>query len=177
MVLTQVAMVAIMTMTPVQMRHHHHSLGEVGFVIGMHIGAMYLPSLVTGRLVDRVGRLPMAVAAAVTLLAAGLVAGLSPGDSMPLLTVALVLLGLGWNFGLISGTALIVDSTPVETRARTQGSVDVLIAISGAGGGALSGMVVDASSFAVLSLAGGFLSLLLIPVVAWHRTRTLVAGA
>jgi MFS family permease len=170
MVLTQVAMVAIMTMTPVQMRHHHHSLGEVGFVIGMHIGAMYLPSLVTGRLVDRVGRLPMAVAAAVTLLAAGLVAGLSPGDSMPLLTVALVLLGLGWNFGLISGTALIVDSTPVETRARTQGAVDVLIALSGAGGGALSGMVVDASSFAVLSLAGGFLSLLLIPVVGWHRT-------
>jgi MFS family permease len=170
MVLTQVAMVAIMTMTPVQMRHHHRSLGEVGFVIGMHIGAMYLPSLVTGRLVDRVGRLPMAVAAAVTLLAAGLVAGFSPGDSMPLLTLALVLLGLGWNFGLISGTALIVDSTPVETRARTQGSVDVLIAISGAGGGALSGMVVDASSYAVLSLAGGFLALLLLPVVAWHRT-------
>ena len=170
MVLTQVAMVAIMTMTPVQMRHHHRSLGEVGFVIGMHIGAMYLPSLVTGRLVDTVGRLQMAVASAVTLLAAGLVAGLSPGDSMPLLTLGLVLLGLGWNFGLISGTALIVDSTPVETRAQTQGTVDVLIALSGAGGGALSGMVVDASSYAVLSLAGGFLSLLLIPVVAWHRS-------
>jgi MFS family permease len=90
---------------------------------------------------------------------------------MPLLTLALVLLGLGWNFGLISGTALIVDSTPVETRARTQGSVDVLIALSGAGG-ALSGMVVDASSFAVLSLAGGFLALLLVPVVAWHRTAS-----
>jgi MFS family permease len=170
MVLTQVAMVAIMTMTPVQMRHHDRSLAEIGFVISMHIGAMYLPSLVTGRLVDTVGRLPMAVAAAFTLLAAGLVAGLSPGDSMPLLTIGLVLLGLGWNFGLISGTALIVDSTPVETRARTQGAVDVLIAISGAGGGALSGMVVGAASYAVLSLGGGFLSLLLIPVVAWHRT-------
>jgi len=179
MVLTQVAMVAIMTMTPVQMRHHHRSLGEVGFVISMHIGAMYLPSLVTGRLVDVVGRLQMAVASAVTLLAAGLVAGLSPGDSMPLLTLGLVLLGLGWNFGLISGTALIVDSTPVETRAQTQGSVDVLIALSGAGGGALSGMVVDASSYAVLSLAGGFLSLLLIPVVAWHRAagRELVVSS
>jgi MFS family permease len=151
------------------MRHHHHSLGEVGFVIGMHIGAMYLPSLITGRLVDSVGRLPMALSAAVTLLAAGLVAGLSPGDSMPLLTLALVLLGLGWNFGLISGTALIVDSTPVESRARTQGSVDVLIALAGAGGGALSGMVVGASSYAVLSLGGGLLALLLVPVVAWHR--------
>src|SRR5215213_1869617 len=172
MVLTQVAMVAIMTMTPVQMRHHHHSLGQVGFVIGMHIGAMYLPSVLTGRLVDSVGRLPMALSAAVTLLAAGLVAGLSPGDSMPLLTVALVLLGLGWNFGVISGTALIVDWTPVETRARTQGSVDVLIALAGAGGGALSGMVVGASSYAVLSLGGGLLALLLVPVVAWQRSAS-----
>jgi MFS family permease len=177
MVLTQVAMVAIMTMTPVQMRHHDRSLSEVGFVISLHIAAMYLPSLVTGRLVDRVGRLPMAVAAAVTLLAAGLVAALSPGDSMPLLTLALVLLGLGWNFGLISGTALIVDSTPVTTRARSQGTVDVLIALSGAGGGALSGMVVDATSFAVLSLGGGCLAVLLLPVVAWHRgARRPVAG-
>jgi MFS family permease len=146
-------------------------------VISLHIAAMYLPSLVTGRLVDRVGRLPMAVAAGVTLLAAGLVAALSPGDSMPLLTLALVLLGLGWNFGLISGTALIVDSTPVTTRARTQGTVDVLIALSGAGGGALSGMVVDATSFAVLSLGGGCLAVLLLPVVAWHRrARRPVAG-
>ena len=70
-------------------------------------------------------------------------AALSPGTRSPSSTLALALLGLGWNFGLISGTALIVDATPVETRARTQGSVDVLIAISGAGGGALSGMVVD----------------------------------
>ena len=173
MVLTQVAMVAIMTMTPVQMRHHHRSLGEVGFVIGMHIGAMYLPSLVTGRLVDRVGRLPMAVAAGRHPAGGGAGRGvLTRLTRCPCSTLALVLLGLGWNFGLISGTALIVDSTPVETRARTQGSVDVLIAISGAGGGALSGMVVDASSYAVLSLAGGFLALLLVPVVAWHRTAS-----
>ena len=170
MVLTQVAMVAIMTMTPVHMRQHHHDLGEVGFVIGMHVGAMFLPSLVTGRLVDRLGRLTMAGAAAVTLMAAGLVAAVVPGDSLPLLTVALVLLGLGWNFGLISGTALIVDSTPIATRARTQGTVDVLIALAGAGGGAASGVVVGASSYATLSLGGGLLALLLVPVVAWHRT-------
>lgn len=169
MVLTQVAMVAIMTMTPVHMRHHEHSLGDVGFVIGMHVGAMFLPSLVTGRLVDRVGRLPMALASALTLLLAGIVAALAPGDSMSLLTLALVLLGLGWNLGLISGTALIVDATSPETRARTQGAVDVLIALSGAGGGAMSGVVVGASSFATLSLAGGFLALLLVPVVAWYR--------
>ncbi len=169
MVLTQVAMVAIMTMTPVHMREHGHSLEEVGFVISMHIAAMYLPSLLTGRLVDRVGRLPMAVVAAVTLLAAGVVAALAPADSLAGLTTALVLLGLGWNIGLISGTALIVDATPLETRARTQGAVDVLIALAGASGGALSGLVVSGTSFAVLGLGGGCLALLLIPAVVWQR--------
>ena len=169
MVLTQVSMVAIMTMTPVHMRHHDHSLGDVGFVIGMHVGAMFLPSLVTGPLVDRIGRLPMAVASAATLLAAGVVAALAPGGSMPLITLALVLLGLGWNFGLIAGTALIVDATTLETRAKTQGAVDVLIALSGAGGGALSGMVVGASSFATLALGGGLLALLLVPALVWYQ--------
>ncbi len=55
MVLTQIAMVAIMTMTPVHMRGHGHDLGDVGLVIGIHVAAMFLPSLVTGVLVDRVG--------------------------------------------------------------------------------------------------------------------------
>ncbi len=173
MVLTQVAMVAIMTMTPVHMRHHQHDLGQIGFVISMHIAAMFLPSLLTGRLVDRLGAPAMAAAAAVTLLAAGVVAAAGPGDSTAWLTVALVLLGLGWNVGLISGTTLIVDSTEPATRARTQGTVDVLIAVSGAGGGAISGLVVDATSYAVLSIGGGLLALLLIPaLVRQGRTRT-----
>jgi MFS family permease len=169
MVLTQIVMVAIMTMTPVHMMHHGLSLGAVGLVIGFHIGAMYLPSLVTGVLVDKLGRLAMAIASGITLLLAGLIAALAPGDSMVLLVIALSLLGLGWNFGLISGTALIVDSTKTSTRAKTQGTVDVLIALSGAAGGALSGMIVAGSSYTTLSLTGGILSLLLIPVVIWSR--------
>jgi len=169
MVLTQIVMVAIMTMTPVHMRHHGHSLGAVGLVIGFHIGAMYLPSLVTGVLVDKLGRTAMAIASGITLLLSGLIAAFAPGDSMVLLVIALSLLGLGWNFGLISGTALIIDSTETSTRAKTQGSVDVLIALSGAAGGALSGMIVAGSSYLTLSIVGGVLSLLLIPVVIWSR--------
>jgi MFS family permease len=169
MVLTQIVMVAIMTMTPVHMRHHGHSLGEIGLVIGFHIGLMYLPSLVTGILVDKMGRTAMAIASGTTLLLASLLAAIAPGDSMILLVIALSLLGLGWNFGLISGTALIVDSTETSTRAKTQGTVDVLIALSGASGGALSGMIVANSSYSTLSFAGGILSLLLIPVVFWSR--------
>ncbi|MDH6281678.1 MFS family permease [Rhodococcus sp. LBL1] len=178
MVLTQIAMVAIMTMTPVHMRAHHHGLGEVGLVIGIHVGSMYLPSLVTGVLVDRVGRLPMAAAAGVTLLLAGVTAAFAPGDSLALLIVALALLGLGWNFGLISGTALVVDATVPENRPRTQGTIDVLIALAGAGGGAVSGVVMSATDYATLSLGGGALALLLIPVLFWaRRDRSAPASA
>lgn len=169
MVLTQMVMVAIMTMTPVHMMHHGLDLGAVGLVIGFHIGAMYLPSLVTGVLVDKLGRTAMAIASGATLLLAGLIAAFAPGDSMVLTVIALSLLGLGWNFGLISGTALIIDSTKTSTRAKTQGTVDVLIALSGATGGALSGLIAAGSSYSTLSIVGAILSLLLIPVVIWSR--------
>lgn len=171
MVLTQLVMFAIMTMTPVHMGHHGHGLKEVGMIIGFHIGAMFLPSPLTGILVDKIGRVPMAAASGLTLLIAGILAASAPGDSMLLLTIALILLGLGWNFGLISGTAILVDSTNLSNRAKTQGSVDVMVALSGASGGALSGMVVVNSSYAVLSLAGGVLALLLIPVIIWSNRQ------
>lgn len=169
MVLTQMVMVAIMTMTPVHMGHHGHGLSAVGMVIGFHIGAMYLPSLLTGVLVDKIGRPVMAIASGVTLLASGIVAAVAPGDSMLWISLALILLGLGWNFGLISGTALLVDATNPTNRAKMQGSIDVMVALSGASGGMLSGMVVANSSYAFLSLAGGILSLVLIPFVIWSN--------
>ncbi|PEQ99587.1 MFS transporter [Bacillus cereus] len=169
MILTQIVMVAIMTMTPVHMGHHGHGLSAVGLVIGFHVGAMYLPSLVTGMLIDKIGRTTMSIAGGLILLAAGVIAAIAPSDSLLLLIVALSLLGLGWNLGLISGTAQIVDSTTPSTRAKTQGKIDVFIALAGASGGAMSGMVVANSSYAALSLAGGVLALLLIPVVIWSR--------
>lgn len=168
MVVTQVAMIAIMTMTPVHMRDHGHGLGDVGLVIAIHVAFMFLPSPLTGMLVDRLGRRPMAAASGVTLLIAGIVAALAPSESMPLLIIALSLLGLGWNFGLISGTAMLVDATVPESRARVQGSVDVLIALGGAGGGALSGMVMAGTSYAALALSGGLLSVLLLGVLWLH---------
>lgn len=170
MILTQIVMVAIMTMTPVHMGHHGHGLSAVGLVIGFHVGAMYLPSLVTGMLIDKIGRTTMSIAGGVILLAAGSIAAIAPSDSLILLIVALSLLGLGWNLGLISGTAQIVDATIPSTRAKTQGKIDVFIALAGASGGAMSGMVVANSSYAALSLAGGVLAFMLIPVVIWART-------
>ncbi|MFC7449876.1 MFS transporter [Rhodococcus daqingensis] len=169
MVVTQIVMVAIMTMTPIHMIDHGHGLGQTGLVIAIHVAAMFLPSPLTGLLADRFGRIPVVIAAGVTLLAAGILAALAPADSVALLAVALALLGLGWNLGLISGTAILTDATPLATRARTQGSVDLCIALAGAGGGIVSGMVVASSSFAVLSLGGGLIALALIPVLALNR--------
>lgn len=167
MILAQIVMTAIMTMTPVHMEVHSGSLRAIGIVIGFHIGLMYFPSLFTGILVDKIGRSTMAIASGVTLFLSGVVAAVAPGDSLFLMIVALSLLGMGWNFGLISGTALIVDSTEPSTRAKTQGTVDVFMRLGGAAAGALSGIVVAGSGYATLSFVGGILSLILIPVVIW----------
>ncbi|MEU4623633.1 MFS transporter [Actinoplanes sp. NPDC023801] len=171
MVLTQVVMVAVMTMTPVHMQAHGHDLQATGLVIAIHIAAMYLPSPVTGVLVDRAGRVPVAVAAGSTLLAAGVVAALAPEDSVVLLTVALALLGLGWNLGLVSGTAMITDNAPTDGRARTQGTVDLCVALAGAGGGITSGMIMNATGYATLSIAGGVLALAVVPFVVTSARR------
>jgi MFS family permease len=172
MIVSQIAMTAIMTMTPVHMLSHHQRLAAIGFAISLHVAAMYLPSLLTGILVDRFGRTAMAIASGITLILAGLAAA-ACGDSLTTSVVTLVLLGLAWNFGLISGTAMIVDATTHSDRARTQGALDVLVALAGAGSSAASGAIVAASSYAVLSLLGGSLALTLIPMLALHhRTRT-----
>ncbi|WP_432040341.1 MFS transporter [Streptomyces cucumeris] len=171
MVLSQLVMAAIMTMTPVHMHEHGHSTAASGLVIAIHIGAMYLPSPLTGWLVDRYGHMKIAAASGVTFLAAGILAATAPGDSLVLLALALALLGLGWNFGLVSGTAIISDTVPLATRAKTQGVVDVAIAIAGATGGMASGVMVAATSYPVLALTGGILSLALLPAVATTAYR------
>ena len=169
MVLSQLVMTAVMTMTPIHMRDHGHGLGATGLVIAIHIGSMYLPSPLTGVLVDRLGRRPVIAAGGAVLLAAGLVAAAAPPDSVGLLAVALGLLGLGWNLGLIGGTALVTDGTALEARARTQGAVDLAVALAGAAGGISSGLVVETSSYAALALAAGLVALLLVPVLARAR--------
>ena len=100
------------------------------------------------------------------MLAAGLLAALAPVDSVAILLVALVLLGLGWNLGLVSGTTLVTNAVPLATRARTQGMVDLGIALAGAGGALSSGLIITATSYAALTIAGGILALLVIPVAA-----------
>lgn len=170
MLVAQMVMLAVMTMTPVHMRDHGHSVDAAGLVISLHIAAMFLPSPITGVLVDRVGRRAMIAGGAVILGAAGLVAAIAPPETMPGIAVALILLGLGWNFAIIGGTALLTDAVPLERRAATQGTADVALALSGAAGGLGSGVVVAQASFVVLSLGSGLAGLaLLLLLPALHR--------
>src|SRR5699024_7972502 len=164
-------MVAIMTMTPIHMEDHGNGLSAVGLVIGLHVAAMYLPSPITGILVDKISRVFMVVASGITLAISGLMAAFVPGDSLLWLTVALILLGLGWNFGLISGTTIIVDSTNLKSRAKTQGSVDVWVALGGTAGSLLSGVIVAYSSYMMLGLLGTYLALLIIPIIVWAKLK------
>ncbi|MCE4945738.1 MFS transporter [Streptomyces sp. VTCC 41912] len=166
MLLTQLVMIALMTMTPVHLRAHGHDAQAAGLVIALHVGAMFLPSPLTGRWVDRVGPRRVAAASGVTLLAAGLLAMLAPPHSVAGLAVALVLLGLGWNFGLVSGTAWVTEALPPARRATSQGLVDVGIALAGATGGMASGPVLAAGGFPVLALVCGVLAAVVVPVAA-----------
>ncbi len=152
-------------MTPVHMHDHGHSTAASGLVIALHIGAMYLPSPLTGALTGRYGPTTTAAASGLTLLAAGVLAAAAPADSALLLTLALVLLGIGWNFGLVSGTTIITNAVPLATRAKTQGTVDVAIAIAGATGGMASGIVVTAAGYPLLALTGAAFALALLPAV------------
>ncbi|MFC8381053.1 MFS transporter [Nocardia sp. NPDC057272] len=174
MVVTQLVMAAVMTMTPIHMQHHGHGVGAAGFVIAVHVAGMYLPSLLSGMLVDRFGPGLVAVAAAATLVAAGSAAALAPPSAVGALAVALGLLGVGWNLGLVAGTTMIADATPVATRARTQGTVDVGIAIAGAGGGLGSGVVVAFADYPGLAFLGAGIALLIVPALAWAARRPAV---
>jgi MFS family permease len=169
MVSATVVMAMIMAMTPIHMEHNHFSLGQVGLVIGLHIGFMYLPSLVTGLLVDRIGRKKVAIASGAVLILAALIAAVAPSDLLVPLVVALSLLGLGWNLGLISGTAFIIDAADPSNQAKVQGYADVSISLAAAAAGLMSGIIVAGLGFMALALIGGIVStLLIVAVVSWR---------
>ncbi|MER5767256.1 MFS transporter [Streptomyces sp. NPDC001985] len=176
MVLSQLVMIAVMTMTPVHMAAHGHGTGAAGLVIGVHLGAMYLSSPLSGALADRAGRLVTAALGAAALFAAGLLASLAPPDSVPVLALALVLLGVGWNLGFVAGTALITDALPAAGRAAAQGLVDVGVSVAGAAGGLASGVVVALGGFPLLALGGGILVLALLPLCALAAALPRPAG-
>lgn len=154
MVGTQAVMVGVMTMTPVHMTAHGHTLSAAATVISLHVAAMYLPAPLSGFVVDRWGVVPTVVAASVTLAAAAATLALAPGESLVPIAIGLTLLGLGWSLGIVAGTQVLSTAPPLANRARLQGRADFFIAASSAAGGGASGVIVAGSSFAALAWGG-----------------------
>jgi MFS family permease len=150
---SQLAMIGLMSLTPVHMDHGGASLRLVGLVISLHVAGMYVLSPVFGVLADRWGRLPVLVLGAGLLVTAGIVAGPAAATDATRLAAGLVALGLGWSAALIAGSALLTDAVPLDERARVQGLSDVAMNVAGALGGILAGVVVATTSFTVLGLA------------------------
>ncbi|MFC3894242.1 MFS transporter [Lentzea rhizosphaerae] len=172
--LCHTAMVGLMSMTPVHMNHAGSSLRVVGVVISLHVAAMYAASPLFGWMADRLGRVPvLAIGASLVVAAAG-VAGMAPSHDAPQLAAGLTLLGFGWSAGLVSGSALLTESVRVEDRPAAQGLSDLVMNVGGAVGGAVSGIVVTAWSYAALGLIVGFTALPLLVVCLFASLRRTV---
>lgn len=137
MVVGQLVMVMLMSITSLHMTHNGHGLGDISIVIAAHTFGMFGLSLVSGRLADNSGRPQTILAGAGLLIAACLLAPLSLNTGV--LALALFLLGLGWNFLYVAGAALLTDTLSLAERARMQGSNDLLVGIVSAVGSLQSG--------------------------------------
>jgi MFS family permease len=171
MVISQMAMVAVMTMTPVHLRLHDHETVSA-YIISLHIAGMYAFSPLVGRFADRRGRFTTIQVGALILMGATVLSSLA-GDSPILLFPALWLLGVGWSFGLIGGSSLLVDSIDQQIRVRVQGAADLMMSFCGGLAGFSSGFIRKAVGYHVLSNIGTLLAgVLLVVVMAKKATRS-----
>ncbi len=158
MVAGQVVMVMVMVITSLHMADHQHGLEAVSLVVSSHTVGMYAFSLVSGWLVDHWGRAPVLAVGAAALVAACLAATLSP-DVLPL-AAALFLLGLGWNFCYVGGSALLSDQLSPAERSSTQGFNDLLVGLASAAGSLGSGLVFAAYGYAAMAYVGAALAVI-----------------
>lgn len=150
-------MILAMTATPLAMEHHHHDLSATASVIQLHVLGMFLPSFFTGALIARFGVLRIMLTG-ILLLAGHVIATLS-GTGFGSFAGALILLGVGWNFLYIGGTALLTTTYAAKERGRAQATNDMTIFAIGL-----------ACSFSAAALLHAFgwqlLNLLLLPWLA-----------
>ncbi|GAB4238830.1 MAG: MFS transporter [Methyloligellaceae bacterium] len=112
------SMTFVMTATPLAMVACNHSVDSATLAIQWHVVAMFAPSFFTGHLIARFGREMVILTGLLMLGAAGLVA--LSGLSAVHFTLALVLLGVGWNFGYIGSTTMVTDCHRPEERNKVQ---------------------------------------------------------
>lgn len=168
MVASQTAMVAVMTMTPSHMKDHGQA-DLSAYVIALHIAGMYAFAPFVGRFVGHFGEIRSIMIGSV-VLGAGTIASVIAGYVPWLIFVGLFLLGVGWNIGLIAGSALLTNTVPPDSRVEVQGTADLTMSFCGGLAAFGSGFVKQAWGFHLLAdaatlLAGGLL------VVAYVQLR------
>jgi MFS family permease len=167
MIAAHAVMVMVMVITSLHMRNHSHSVTAISLTTSLHVLGMFAFSILSGRLTDKIGRAPVIMAGAAILIAACLVARVSPAF-VPI-TAGLFLLGLGWNFCFVGGSSLLADQLSPDERARTQGINDLLMGLVAASGSFVSGHVFAAVGYGSMGFLSATLSLVpLVLAVWWH---------
>jgi MFS family permease len=115
----------VMTSAPLAMKMCGLSVGESNFGIQWHIVAMYGPSFFTGSLIARFGA-PKVVATGLLLEAVAVTIGLS-GITAWHFWATLIVLGVGWNFGFVGASALVLETHRPQERNKVQAFNDFLV--------------------------------------------------
>jgi len=170
LVLAHVAMVSVMTMTPVSLAKHGHSITIVGITISVHVLGMYAFAPLVGSAADRFGRLPVILAGQGVLVVSAALNMIAP-SSAGAVVVGLFLLGLGWSIVTVPASALLSQSVPAGSRPLVQGAGDSAMNAAAALGAVGSGALMVAIGFAGLA---GVAGALVLPVLwlAYRQSRT-----
>ncbi|MDH1260056.1 MFS transporter [Pseudomonas atacamensis] len=119
-----VVMMFIMTATPLAAVASNHSINDGASIIQWHLVGMYAPSLFAGRLIVLFGLPPILFLGMALSAACGLIAQFS--DSLTAFYIALLFLGVGWNFMFVGGTTLLTSSYHPSEKARVQGVAEFI---------------------------------------------------
>jgi MFS family permease len=163
----QVVMVAVMTMTPVHMEHQGGTVTFVGLTISLHVAGMYGLSPVSGWVADRWGpRTGMWIG--ICIFVASLLAGAFFSHSTGWIIVCLILLGLGWSFTNVAGSALFTSAVSEQTRAASQGGLDSLANLCAAVAAFGAGPLLAVTSFSTLAWVAVAVLVPLVLALALH---------
>lgn len=164
-------MVAVMAIAPVHLSAHGHGLGLVGFIVAVHVAGMFVPSPVSGWMADRVGPTPVAGGGFLLLVAAGITGAVLDIGSAPPMTAMLLLLGVGWNFGVVGGSTLLAASVPASLRPYAEGLGEVSMGLAAGASAPVAGMIVAFGGFAALSVTGATIATTVVLALAFARWR------
>jgi MFS family permease len=160
MAAAHVAMVSLMLMTPVQLEHHGHGLGVVGFVLSAHMIGMFALAPLSGRIADRFGGRVAIGAGVAVLISSAVLAGLLPTAHGTGLPIALFLLGYGWNLAFVGGSSLLSKDLPAEQRIQLQGVIDAIVWSASAIASLSAGPLFGYGGYPLLAAVAGLLALL-----------------